>query len=503
VGDLYNLIVALIKSVIIILMKYSRAKSINLIVAGGSGLWTEKNHYSAILSLKEAGLNVKVVTICDPINPNRTEKQEKRDNLKRILKIDNPLWINPAGKNFDKLTMELNQLKETYGINALIVSIDPIHHYFYCKWALCNKINLLCDKPLVTAQDSSFNPNQAQLIEKWYEELNNLYTLNKKENPFYIFCSPLRRRALTPFIMIANELNRIYLRTSEGIRYMNVIVNGGIHKYPSEYLKSGAHSHLDGIGTLSHSSYHYIDVIAWYLKMARGNIDKIEISLPYILRVGEYLKTNNYKKLRELIESESKKFDDNILIPQEVLNSELDFSFYLKLKDKEDNQVGLISFIVNYSTYTPRLVRYNPEVTEYAHHKLGGRMSSVYFDIHQGALQQWQLIKNDEAAFDHNIEIKQYLHPKLGKKIKKMSFSNSYESETHTPKDLFKSFIKICMKQKIPKKHLSMLSLVDDQKLTNRLYSMMYEKIAEEFYNKTYPHKQIKLHNIIKLDNFL
>jgi len=84
-----------------------------------------------------------------------------------------------------------------------------------------------------------------------------------------------------------------------------------------------------------------------------------------------------------------------------------------------------------------------------------------------------------------------------------MSVANSYESETHTPKDLFKSFIKICMKQKIPKKHLSMLSLVDDQKLTNRLYSMMYEKIAEEFYNKTYPHKQIKLHNIIKLDNFL
>lgn len=384
------------------------SKILNVLVAGGSGLWTEKNHYSSILGLKSEGMNIKVVAICDPVDPKNTEKQEIRDNLKKILELDNPQWIDTSGKTPNQLRRDLDQVNLENPINAVIVATDPVHHYFYCEWALKNKINLLCDKPLVTNMNSSLDINQARSIQKKYEELNLLYDKIKKENKNYLFCSPLRRRALTPFIKIADGLNKIYLKTGEGIRYMNVVVNGGVHKYPQEYLKGGAHGHLDGVGTLSHTSYHYIDVVAWYLKEARGNIDTIEISMPYILRVEEYIKAGSYKSLRKLVENKNK--DDITDIPKRALNTELDFSFYLKLRDKNGNQVGLITFIVNYSTFAPRLTKYNPEVTEYAHDKYGGRMSSVYFDIHQGALQQWQLIKNDEVALGHNIDLRQMLH---------------------------------------------------------------------------------------------
>ena len=477
-------------------------KQINILIVGGCGLWAEKNHYSSIIGLKSDQKNVKVVAICDPIDPNKIEKKEKRDNLKKILKLDSPLWIDCANKKDSDLIDELNNLNKKYHLDAVIVSTNPIYHYFYCKWSLINKINLLCDKPLITTKNSSFDINQACLIQKNYVELVKLYEENKKQNPLYLFCSPLRRRALTPFIKVASELNRIYCKTGEGIRYMNVIINGGIHKYPEEYIKGGAHGHLDGIGTLSHSSYHYIDVLAWYLKMAKCKIMDIDISTLYVLRVGEYLKTKSYEKLREIIESNSKKFNDNIHIPNEVLNSELDFSFILKLKDKDGNQIGLITFLVNYSTFAPRLTKFNPEVTEYAHDKYGGRMSSVYFDIHQGAIQQWQIIKNDEVATGHNIDFRQRLHPRLGKKINNIYISNAYENSTFTSKDLFKFFIKACANKKNSKKHLSMLSQIDDQNLTMKLYSMMYEKIAEDFYNKQNPNKPIKSSSTIRLSDF-
>lgn len=48
-------------------------------------------------------------------------------------------------------------------------------------------------------------------------------------------------------------------------------------------------------------------------------------------------------------------------------------------------------------------------------------MSQIYFDIHQGALQNWQLIKNDVVFFGNNIHIKGRLHPTLGNQVKEYS----------------------------------------------------------------------------------
>lgn len=143
-----------------------------------------------------------------------------------------------------------------------------------------------------------------------------------------------------------------------------------------------------------------------------------------------------------------------------------------------------------------RLLRFNNLI-------LSNVAFEVYLDIHQGAIQQWQLIKNDEAVLGHNIDLWQRFHPRLGKKLKTMSFSDAYEHGTLTSKDLFKSFIRVCANKKISKKQLSMLSSIDDQNLTNRLYSVMYEKIAEEFYNKRHSNNPLSLPSTIRLDDFI
>jgi hypothetical protein len=458
-------------------------KMIKVLIIGGSGMWSEKNHYPALLDLKNSNTRVTVVAICDFIDPSKIEDREKRTNLKKILSLDSPQWINLNGKSDFEIKNELNILHTKHQISAVVIASNPSSHFFYCKWALEHNINILCDKPIVTVMQSPYDCVKARLIQKQFDKLITLYKVNITKNPNYIFCIPLRRRFLTPFVKIHDSLKSVYKKTGVGVRYMNVIINGGIHKYPQEYTKGGAHGHLEGVGTLSHSSYHYIDVIAWFIQSARGNIKTIELSLPYVLRVKEYIKTKTFTELRNLIEGNIKQFDDKIKLSSDVLNSELDFSVYLKLKDKDNNQVGLITFIVNYSGFAPRLTKYYSGVTEYAHDHKSGRMSSVYFDIHQGALQQWQLIKNDNVNIGHTIELRRNIHPKLGNsKEKRYIYQDAYKKDTLTTKDSFKTFIKLCGGASVNKRHLSSLTSITEQGLSNSLYSAMYNVIAKDFF---------------------
>lgn len=108
-------------------------------------------------------------------------------------------------------------------------------------------------------------------------------------------------------------------------------------------------------------------------------------------------------------------------------------------------------------------------------------MSQIYFDIHQGSVQNWQLIKNDVVFGGDTIEITQRLHPALGKSYSNTKFTNAYDKQTVTPKDLFVSFVKKSMGLPVPKTHDEYLQLLNGQELTHRIFSATYELIAQDY----------------------
>ncbi len=444
-------------------------------IAGGSGFWAETNHYPAILELKSEAFPLKVLAIYDIRNP---YSETNRKNLRQILKIDEPAWINPEKFSDKEVESSLDLLHKEKKISAMIVSTDPSKHFVYSAWAAKHCISVLCDKPLVVCNNASFNIESAKKIAKQYDKLKALSLKAVKKNQHYIFCSPLRRRALAPFVKIANDLSKVYKRTGEGIRHMDVIINNGVNKFPKEFLKGGAHGYIDGIGSLAHSSYHYVDVMAWYIDSAPGEVIKLEISLPYVLRVRDYLKTEGYKGISKLI---SEKNGLRAKLPSTVLNSELDFMFTLKMLDKKGDLLGLVTYVSNHTTFAPRVVKYSENVLEHANKKDGGRMSHIYMDVHQGALQTWQLIKNDVVFEGNSIRIKGRKHPGLGKRNEEILYKDAYDKETVTPKDLFKSFIKYSSGIKVLSKHLNLLSSFENQNLTNKIFSAFFELLAEDY----------------------
>jgi hypothetical protein len=473
---------------------------ISVIIAGGSGFWAEQNHFPAIIQMKKLDIPVKVVAIIDKKNISTTEK---RPNLEKIIQSDNPVWISPFNKSQKELTEELKLYLKKQPCQAIIISTNPVHHFFYLKWAIDNGINVICDKPFVVEKNSSHILENALLTQKNFEKIEQLYKKEKIKNNKFILSTPLRRRALAPFLDIAKNLNTVYKKTGEGISYMNVINNGGLHRYPIEFLKGGAHGYLDGVGSLAHSSYHYIDIIAWYLQLAQGEIEKIKVSLPYVFRVRDYLKTKKFKKLKELIEENPSSIRDQINLPKAVLLSELDFTFNLELLNKKSHPIGLVSYTSNHTSYTPRLTSYNPKTIDHAHELKGGRMSHLYIDIHQGALQNWQLMKNDVVFHGNEISTIGRQHPKLGKILKKKVYSEAYDKNTISPKDLIVSFIKYSGGLKISKKHFDLLSNFEGQRLTNRLFSKFYEGIALEYEVDVLNRKKRKFNNIIKIKDFI
>lgn len=462
-------------------------RKVNFLIVGGSGHLCELSHYPAVRSMKDEGIHARVVAICDPQDPRLTNPghyKVGRENLNSILLSDNPLWINPLDYKKPELKRYLNYIAIKENVNVVIVATNPTHHYFYTDWAVSAGISVLCDKPLVVVSDASSNLKKAELIEKRFQSLYNKVRLAKKRNPNYGFCIPLRRRALSPFIAIAESLNSVYEKTGEGLTHANVIINSGIHRYPVEFLKGGAHGYLDGVGSLSHSSYHYLDVIAWFLQCAPGRITKIGLTLPYVARVKDYLARQGYSQLLQLNNENISDVVSDISLPDKVLNAELDFTIHLNLYDDVGSKIGLISYTSNHTTFSPRTTNYDPQILDHANRENGGRMSHVYFDIHQGSIQNWSLSKNDVVFEGNNIEITQRLHPNLGKNFTKLKYKDAYDSDTVTLKDLVVSFAKKSVGIDVLEEYDKHLQLLSSQRLTHRFFSASYELIAQ---NCVYP----------------
>lgn len=460
-------------------------KKVNFMMIGGSGHLCELNHYPAVLTLKNEGIDAQVAVICDPLDPRSTDASHYkvgRKNLNSILESDDPLWVNPLDyPEPEALSAHLNQIAKERDINVVIIATNPSYHYFYADWAVSAGLNVLCDKPLIVVPDSSWNPEQAKLIEERFESLYKKVELAQSNNPDYRFSTPLRRRALTPFVTIAENLHSIYEKTGEGVTYIDAMINSGVHRYPIEFLKGGAHGYLDGIGSLSHSSYHYLDVIAWYLQAAPGKIAKIGITLPYVSRVKDYLAKQGYGQMLQLNGEDPSVVVDNVELPESVLNAELDFTVHMHLYDEQDKKLGLVSYTSKHTTYSPRTTKYAPEMLDHTNDENGGRMSQIYFDIHQGSVQNWLLIKNDVVFEENKIETTQRLHKGLGEGYRKINYSDAYDSETVTLKDLFISFAKKSVGIEVPEKHDEHLQLLSTQKLTHRIFSATYELIADNY----------------------
>jgi hypothetical protein len=465
-------------------------RPVNVLIVGGTGHWSEKNHYPTLLALRSEGIRNRVVAICDPINPYTApihHYAHGRTNLHQILANDRPDWLDPSTVDKQELEHVLDQQHSDKQIDITIVACDPTEHFFYSRWAVQHGISVFCDKPPVLVPMSSFRPDSVREIAYQFNQLIELVQAKQAVNPALTFYVPLKRRLNKPFIALAHGLAEVYDRTGQCITYMTAILNNGLHRYPVEFLNQGAHGYLAGVGALAHTTYHILDLIAWYLGVTKGDIARIGVSVPYVFRISDYLRSKTYKRLIKLIEEEMYAETGNLEFPQAVLNAELDFTVHIALYDGDNNKIGLISYTSNHTTFSPRQMKYDPEILEPGNEKLGGRMHQLFMDIHQGAIQNYVLMQNNEIFSEaKTTDIIRRMHPKLGKSYEVIEYPRSSDFEDGMkPTDVFKSFIRRGMGFSIPHSHEKHLQVWMMEKLTHELFIACYKKIAETYVDST------------------
>lgn len=458
-------------------------KPLSVLVVGGTGHWSETNHYPALLALRREGLLNRVVGICDPCNPYEAPQHhyaDGRPHLREVLQADRPDWINPAGMDEAELEQVLQRYSQETPIDLAIISCDPVCHFFYASWALRSQISVVCDKPPVLEPRASFCVDSARRIIRQHTALIDLVQAQRASHPQLMFYVPLSRRLNQPFQTIAHGLSEVFERTGQGITSMLVQINNGLHRCPAEFLKGGAHGYRAGVGALAHTSYHLLDVIAWYLGAARGAIHSVGISVPYVHRIADYLRAKTYQPLMQLLEQEA--VDEPVDLPPEVVNAELDFTVHLTLYDAQGQQLGLAVYASNHTSATPRLALYDPATPDPANQRLGGRMQQIFIDVHQGALQNYVLRRDDVVFLEKKrTEVVRRLHPRLGTSYEKLVFADEDHEAGMRPVDVFRSCVQRLRGAAVPAAHEHNLHVWMTERLTYQLFACTYEKMAERF----------------------
>jgi hypothetical protein len=453
----------------------------NIILIGGCGVWSAvENHVPAILEAKRNGLPVRVAVICDPRDPRAACAQ--RDDMRAfedLLNTDKPAWVTPAGQSERELTQTLDELHREHDFKLAIIACGPVDHYVYLKWSAQHGIHVLCDKPIICVADSASSRSAAEQMSAGFEEILTLVRRNQSKGPYFI-AIPLRRRANDAYLTVAKSISEV-AAMGQGMTFATLTTNAGLYRFPEEYRYGDAHGYQRGIGSLAFSSYHYIDVLSWFLTLAPGGASYLRITNPFVRRLGEYLAVPESRFLGKLIDENAAEAEP--VLPDQVLASEVDFVFHIELLDEQRRCCGLLVYSCISTGYSHRTVPIS------AADRLGsqpfrekGRMSQFVLEISQGSLQHIAVVRNDVASGPGEIRVQRRRNPLIASEhFRNESFENAHEGSSITPMHITQAVIALASGTEVDRAVLGRISFLEQQALTHSIFAAFYTLIAANY----------------------
>lgn len=450
---------------------------IRIAIVGGAGFWANDGHLRNIHKavVEEPNIDAKVVALVDPINP-RLQSGERKEHLERILLTDDPLWVNTSSHNdISSIVKALKNMR----VNLVIVASPPVYHAEYVLECIKNDINVVCDKPIISRKNASHDAKAASSISEDLDIICKEYVKSLSRNPRLLCVSILRRRGLSGFSKVAKELKSVHEASGAGINNMSIIVNSGKYLHPNELTLSGAHGYHDGIGSLSHSAYHYIDILSWYMSIAHGAAQYLRPRLSHVMRVHDYMESSSYK-LTPLFKNSSAQIPQ---LSDSILKSELNTSYSIEILDKNLRLLGNILFTFNQLSYCPRTLPQLSNNLDPGNYSGGGRISNCIIDIHQGAMQNCYIYKNDTVFEPYTLNTKITKHPSLisnpGVTESNSSIVDPYENG-HTLADAYKDLFNYLSDSKFQTIQSPVLRPLSEERMATDLYSNFYELLSNE-----------------------
>jgi len=96
--------------------------------------------------------------------------------------------------------------------------------------------------------------------------------------PAFIYYVHHPKRTFNSIRTMAAMIRQVYEATGQEVSHVHLVMNNGVMRFPSELQMDGAHSFQEGVGALTNSAYHGLDLIAWLAGLARGRIASIDVT---------------------------------------------------------------------------------------------------------------------------------------------------------------------------------------------------------------------------------
>lgn len=163
----------------------------------------------------------------------------------------------------DDARAKLDALVKKFDIQGVVISTEPTVHKVYAKWALCNGLHILMDKPISARKSISIDRAQASGLIDDYKELLGLYKAHQFDKPL-LFSINVQRRYDYGFDRVRELIAETTQKFNVPITSMQIMHADGSWRFPKEILTQESHGLSDGFGKVSHSGYHLLDM-AWQL----------------------------------------------------------------------------------------------------------------------------------------------------------------------------------------------------------------------------------------------
>jgi predicted dehydrogenase len=167
----------------------------------------------------------------------------------------------------------LDAVVDNYKIKGMIISTDPLYHLHYAKWALKREISILMDKPISARKNMSSDVNQAEKLNKDYQELYDLYSTKRNK---ILFSVVSQRRFHSGFQKAKELIKEVFEKTNCPITSIQINHADGQWRLPNEIIDIDYHSFNQGFGKCSHSGYHFIDLLTFLFEGATNESKKVD-----------------------------------------------------------------------------------------------------------------------------------------------------------------------------------------------------------------------------------
>ena len=232
----------------------------------GLGLHSARTIVPHVHELERQGLDasVKVAVDLESSKPSVIERAEKLGDAKP----EEIIFISPdSTMTIDSRTeLLLNRLVKKHDVNTASVSVPPEAHFPYAMWALRQNLSVNLDKPITTRTDSVNSLSAARGIIDDYEELMNESGPARQRAAVCVSLNA-QRPFMPVYATLLDRISEVVERTGQPVTNVTACQADGQARFGSEIIDIAYHGYRNGVGKVSHSGYHLLDMVCRILKV--------------------------------------------------------------------------------------------------------------------------------------------------------------------------------------------------------------------------------------------